>query len=90
MLVVDRAPASRRWVLNVSAKRHWRSRSWLDDVRLGIVDLVRPARARAIGSLAIPALGCGLGGLDRRDVQSLVVDVCAPLETVRILWFAQG
>jgi hypothetical protein len=59
-------------------------------VRLGIVDLVRPARARAIGSIAIPVLGCGLGGLDRRDVQSLVVDVCAPLETVRILWFAQG
>ncbi|HEY1815008.1 MAG TPA: macro domain-containing protein [Kofleriaceae bacterium] len=90
VLVVDRVRASPRWILNVPTKRHWRSRSRLDDVRLGLVDLVRQVRAHAIGSLAIPALGCGLGGLDWRDVRPLVVDACAPLETVRILLFPPG
>jgi O-acetyl-ADP-ribose deacetylase (regulator of RNase III) len=87
VLVVDRAPALPRWILNLPTKRHWRARSRLDDVRAGLVDLVRCVREHDITSLAIPALGCGLGALDWCDVRPLVVDACAPLTTVRILLF---
>ena len=40
-----------------------RSRSRLDDVASGLEDLVDAVREREISPIAIPALGCGNGGL---------------------------
>lgn len=37
----------------------------------------------AIGSIAIPALGCGNGGLDWRDVRPLIERACARMPDVR-------
>ena len=43
--------------------------AWIED---GLSDLVRLISTRQIKSLALPALGCGLGGLPWRDVQPLI------------------
>jgi O-acetyl-ADP-ribose deacetylase (regulator of RNase III) len=55
--------------VNVPTKRHWRDRSRIDDVASGIVALVEEVRRRGIRSIAVPPLGCGLGGLDWADVR---------------------
>ena len=54
---------SPRWIINFPTKRHWRGKSRIEDIREGLVDLVDQVRERRIESIAIPPLGCGLGGL---------------------------
>src|SRR5262245_46998513 len=65
MFVYDSALLGpRRYVINFPTKAHWRSRSRLADIESGLADLVRVVRTHNIRSIAIPALGCGNGGLD--------------------------
>ncbi len=52
------------YILNFPTKDHWRSRSKLEDIVAGVHYLQRQYVEWGITSLAIPALGCGLGQLD--------------------------
>ena len=61
-----------RWVVNFPTKRHWRSRSRLEDVEAGLDDLVRVLDELEIASVAVPPLGCGHGGLAWHTVQPLI------------------
>ncbi|GAB3977395.1 hypothetical protein GCM10029978_066990 [Actinoallomurus acanthiterrae] len=69
-----------RWILNFPTKRHWRNRSRLTDIEAGLEDLIRVVRELQISSIAIPPLGCGLGGLDWAIVRPLIVERLAPLD----------
>jgi|SRR5882724_8835084 len=59
-------------IINFPTKRHWRDASHLADIDAGLLDLRRELEDRAIASVALPALGCGLGGLDWREVRPLI------------------
>ena len=50
-------------------KRHWRGKSRIEDIDAGLEALVAEIRERGIRSIAIPPLGCGLGGLNWADVR---------------------
>lgn len=50
-------------IVCVPTKDDWRNKSNLADVLAGIDALAAEATARLWDSIAIPALGCGLGGL---------------------------
>lgn len=63
-----------RWILNLPTKFHWRDKSKLDIINLGLQDLAKVISTRAIRSIAIPKLGCGLGGLHWEDVRPLILD----------------
>lgn len=52
------------WVLNFPTKRHWRDKSRLEDIIAGLERLEANHNEWGIQSLAVPALGCGLGELD--------------------------
>ena len=54
---------SRNQFLLFPTKHHWRERSQLAKIEEGLDWLVANYKAEGIESLAIPALGCGLGGL---------------------------
>ena len=62
-------PPSRRWILNFPTKGHWREPSRLCVIRDGLAYLRDHHLAWGIFSLAVPALGCGAGGLKWNDVQ---------------------
>lgn len=64
LFVGERPP----WILNFPTKGHWRSASRMEDIVAGLVYLERHYQAWGITSLAIPALGCGLGQLEWRVV----------------------
>jgi O-acetyl-ADP-ribose deacetylase (regulator of RNase III) len=51
------------WVINFPTKDHWRQPSKQEWVASGLEDLARVIRDNGIRSVALPALGCGLGGL---------------------------
>ncbi|MCU7649735.1 macro domain-containing protein [Pseudomonas piscis] len=48
--------------MNFPTKGHWKSKSKLESVQHGLDDLVRKVDELNIKSIAIPPLGCGLGG----------------------------
>jgi len=76
-----------RAVINFPTKRHWRARSRLEDIEAGLRALVDEVRERGIRSIAIPPLGCGLGGLAWGDVRPMVEDAFHALPEVRVLLF---
>jgi O-acetyl-ADP-ribose deacetylase (regulator of RNase III) len=60
-------------IFNFPTKRHWRDKSRLDDIRDGLKDLANwMETAQFIRSVAIPPLGCGLGGLNWLSVKQLI------------------
>lgn len=78
----------RRYVINFPTKQHWRSRSRLSDIRSGLDALVDDVMARGITSVAVPALGCGNGGLAWDDVRPLIERASERMPGVRVVVFA--
>lgn len=63
---------SETWFLLFPTKRHWRERADIEGIEKGLQWLRDNYEKEGIKSLAIPALGCGLGRLDWRDVGPLM------------------
>lgn len=53
-----------RFIINFPTKRHWKSNSRIEDIKSGLTDLISIIQQHQIRSVAIPPLGCGLGGLN--------------------------
>jgi O-acetyl-ADP-ribose deacetylase (regulator of RNase III) len=79
-----------RFIINFPTKRHWRDKSYIEDIDAGLVDLVNVIRNRDICSIAIPPLGAGLGGLDWNKVRPRIEHALAELAEVRVLVFEPG
>jgi O-acetyl-ADP-ribose deacetylase (regulator of RNase III) len=87
LLVVETGAPMPRYVVNFPTKRHWRDRSRLEDVEAGLDALTGAIRKHEIRSLAVPPLGCGLGGLDWDDVRSRIERALGDLRRARVLLF---
>lgn len=59
-------------IINAATKGHWRNPSDLNDVEMCLFNIRYEIYDRNISSIAIPALGCGLGGLIWSDVKSMI------------------
>ncbi|MFY1690948.1 macro domain-containing protein [Plantactinospora sp. WMMB782] len=77
----------RRYILNFPTKRHWRAAARMEDIAPGLESLVQVVREHRIRSLAIPALGCGNGGLPWNEVRPLIEQACARMPDVRAVVF---
>ena len=91
VLVTDAGLDSPKYIVNFPTKRHWRDSSRLDDIRLGLRRLREELLRREIRSVALPALGAGLGGLSwdavKREIEREMADeggietiVCLPVK----------
>lgn len=81
------ASSGPRLVVNFPTKRHWRSKSKLEDVLAGLEALRQEVLDREIGSIAIPPLGAGLGGLPWPQVREAIVGALDGLEATRVLLY---
>ncbi|MBI1900605.1 MAG: DUF4433 domain-containing protein [Planctomycetia bacterium] len=61
-----------KWFLLFATKRHWKDRSRPEDIEAGMAWIEKNYAAEGIQSLALPALGCGLGGLEWKTVGPLM------------------
>jgi O-acetyl-ADP-ribose deacetylase (regulator of RNase III) len=76
-----------RYIVNFPTKRHWRGPSRIEDIATGLQALVQEVRRLGVASVAIPPLGCGLGGLDWRVVRPMIESAFAELPGVHVLLF---
>jgi len=81
---VIRPDGRRGLVVDLPTKRHWKDPSHRADIEQGLAALVFEIHARKIETLAVPALGCGLGGLSWPTVQGLLEKTFVPLQNVRV------
>lgn len=74
-----------KYIFNFPTKDHWKDPSQLDYIQSGMESLVKHVRRLNIRSVAIPALGCGLGGLSYEEVlpiiENVIKEYCYDLDT---------
>jgi O-acetyl-ADP-ribose deacetylase (regulator of RNase III) len=76
-----------RYIINFPTKRHWKGMSKIEDIESGLKALVTEVRSRNIQSIAVPPLGCGLGGLDWKQVLLLIETAFHELPDVHVMLF---
>lgn len=57
-------------IINFPTKQHWKDASEYQFIELGLIALKESIKEHKIKSIALPALGCGLGGLKWYTVKS--------------------
>jgi len=70
-----------RLIICFPTKKHWAQPSRIEWVRDGLSALVETIGEESLSSVAVPALGCGHGGLAWPHVEELIYGVLDPLET---------
>ncbi|MCS5694142.1 macro domain-containing protein [Cyanobium sp. FGCU-6] len=76
-----------RFIINFPTKRHWRGKSRIEDIDSGLHDLARVIQELQISSIAIPPLGCGLGGLAWPLVKARILKAFEGLGHVEVYLF---
>lgn len=76
-----------RYIINFPTKRHWREKARIEDIDAGLKALVTEIRQRRIRSIALPALGAGLGGLKWAEVRPRIDRALRELRDVRVVVF---
>lgn len=76
-----------KYIINFPTKRHWRGKSRLADIEVGLTALIEEIRTRRIHSIAIPPLGSGLGGLNWPDVRERIEAALRGLNDVAVTVF---
>lgn len=79
-----------RWIVNFPTKRHWRSPSQLIWIVEGLHDLRDFIIQNKVGSIAIPPLGSGNGGLDWPLVREQVEVVLSELDAEILVFEPTG
>lgn len=77
-------PKQPRWIISFPTKQHWKDPSqieWIDD---GLSSLRATITRLRITSIAVPALGCGLGGLPWPEVRALIEAKLGDLPDVEV------
>jgi O-acetyl-ADP-ribose deacetylase (regulator of RNase III) len=74
-----------QWIINFPTKQHWKTASKLEYIEQGLQALVQELPNYPIKRLALPALGCGLGGLNWAEVRPLIEKYLGDLDSVEII-----
>jgi O-acetyl-ADP-ribose deacetylase (regulator of RNase III) len=72
-------------VINFPTKQHWAQKSDYDFINRGLIALSCFIEENNITEIAIPAIGCGLGGLDWAVVKDSIIRVLSNFQDVNIL-----
>jgi O-acetyl-ADP-ribose deacetylase (regulator of RNase III) len=79
-----------KYIINFPTKRHWKGASKIEDITLGLVDMKKVIADYSIGSVAIPPLGAGLGGLDWQAVKREIESALGGIGDVNVITYEPG
>lgn len=71
-------------IICLATKEDWRDSSKIEYVSAGLDDLAKQIKALGVRSIAIPKLGCGLGGLDWNKVRPLIVEKMSTIDGIDV------
>ena len=71
-------------IICLATKADWKDSSKIEYVSAGLDNLANQIKALGIRSVAIPKLGCGLGGLDWNKVRPLIVEKISSLDGINV------
>ncbi|HEY0088449.1 MAG TPA: macro domain-containing protein [Candidatus Lokiarchaeia archaeon] len=64
-----------KWIVNFPTKIHWKDPSKIEYIQKGLKTLLQIVEEDRLKAIAIPPLGCGLGGLNWNDVKKEIYEV---------------
>jgi len=79
-----------RYIINFPTKDHWKGNSRIEYIDSGLKEMVEAVRQLDVHSIAIPPLGCGLGGLTWADVRPRIEQALQGLPDVHVLVYEPG
>lgn len=82
-------PNSNKWFLLFPTKEHWKQHSDPEGIEEGLRWIVENYKKEGIQSIALPALGCGLGGLDWKDVGPMMCKYLSKLDIQVAIYLPQ-
>ena len=78
-------------ILNFPTKDRWREKPNLIDIEKGLKFLAENYTSLGICSLALPPLGCGLGGLEWNEVQPIIEKHLGPIVDLEVyIYVSEG
>lgn len=69
-----------RLIINFPTKYHWRQPSKIEYIQSGLLSLVEFINKFYIKSIAMPALGCGCGGLNWYQVKMIICNILKEID----------
>lgn len=76
-----------KYIINFPTKKHWRSKSYMEDIESGLKTLVDTIQHYKIRSIAVPALGSGNGGLDWNEVHPRIETALSVIPNLQVTIF---
>jgi len=62
-------------ILNFPTKKHWKEKSEYEYIKIGLKKLKNNYKKLEISSIAIPMIGTGEGGLDKKEVIKIIKEI---------------
>ena len=78
-----------KWFLLFPTKEHWKQKSDIGGIERGLQWVVNNYETEGIQSLAVPALGCGLGGLNWKDIGPMMCRYLSGLDIQVAIYLPQ-
>lgn len=75
------------YVVNFPTKKHWKGDSKIEYVETGLQSLREAIEKHGMTSIAVPPLGCGLGGLEWADVRQRIIEALGDIKNVHVVVF---
>ncbi len=73
LLITNTNQTRPKFIINFPTKKHWRNKSKIEYIEIGMKILVSEIKEKQIKSIAIPPLGCGNGGLNWNEVKTIIL-----------------
>lgn len=82
-------PNANKWFLLFPTKKHWKEQSDPQGIEQGLQWVLKNYKTEGIQSIAMPALGCGLGGLHWEDMGPLMCKYLSKMEIQAAIYLPQ-
>jgi O-acetyl-ADP-ribose deacetylase (regulator of RNase III) len=83
----NNARGNPKLIINFPTKQHWKENSEMRYIREGLNSLIEEIKSNNVKSIALPPLGCGMGGLNWIEVLPLIHQAFKEIPDVRVIVF---